>query len=54
MAWGVLWVPTLCSRAISYPSRGSDSGFLLCQACNYPLELYEVSSDEAWNGDTFL
>ena len=35
---------------------GSDSGFLptLPQACNYPLELYEVSGAEAWNGNSFI
>ena len=38
-----LGTPIPCFREISYLSGGSDSGFLLPQACNYPLELYEVS-----------
>lgn len=53
MAWG-FGVLTLCFRATSYLSGASDSGFLLPQACNYPLELYEVSRAQAWNGDSFI
>ena len=53
MAWG-LGVPTLCFRATPCLSGGSDSGFLFPQACNYPLELYEVSRAQARNGDRFL
>lgn len=52
-AWG-FGVPTLCCRAASYLSGGSDFGFLLPQACNYPLELYEVSRAQAWNGDRLI
>lgn len=55
-----LWLGSLgasnpCSRAISYFSGTLTLAFSTCpQACNYPLELYEVSGAETWNGDSFI